>query len=136
MDDHEGSRFSLHKVSQLHHLVQQTLQIVVRDLALERWYERLGFFSSIGTQAAFCSSSVHKDSMRKAWILTELTALKALKLVAGCEQLLDGCNVFLLLETGEQLEVLLRLEQSLGLGHFLLDVTAACSDGVDDCARF
>lgn len=67
---------------------------------------------------------------------TELTPLKPLQLSPAGQQLLDGSDMLLLLEARKQLQVLLRLEEGLALGHLLLDGAASSHDCVDDSARF
>lgn len=126
----------MHKVPQLHHFIKQLLQVVVGNLAFKRRNKRLCFLGSVRAETSFESRSVNVDGLQNSSKLTELAALKALKLGASCEQLLYGRDMFLLLESCKQLEVFLGLEQSLGLGDLLLDVAPARRHGVDDGARF
>lgn len=72
----------------------------------------------------------------RSCVRTKLTPLEALQLGAGGEQLLDGGDVLLLLEAGEELEIFLGLQKGLGLGDFLFDVATAGDDCVDDSAGF
>lgn len=65
---------------------------------------------------------------------TQLTPLEPLQFSPASQQLLDGCDVFLLLEARKQLEVFLRLEKGLGIRHLLLDGATTGCHCVDDCS--
>lgn len=64
---------SLNKVTQLGQLIQQLLQLVVRDLCLQAGNQRLGFLGVVAAQTAY-SSCISKTNIltTSKWLLTKL----------------------------------------------------------------